>query len=331
MKAVTQDEYGDVDVLQLSDVPDPVPGAGEVLVQVAAAGVDRGTWHVMTGLPLLARLGLGLRRPRVRTPGRDVAGVVRAVGPQVTDFGVGDVVFGSTGGTASGSFAELACARADRLALVPASLTPQEAALVPISGMTALQAVRAGGVRSGHRVLVLGASGGVGTYVVQLTVALGAQVTGVCSASKVDLVQSLGAARVLDYAIADPTDRRHLDPIDPGYDVIIDIGGNRPVSSLRRVLAARGALVIVGGEGGRWLGGLGRPIGASVLSLVVRQRLVMLISRENAADLLELASLSERGAFRPVLDQTFELGDAAKAIDYVGSGRARGKVAIAVR
>ena len=238
MQAIVQDHYGSTEQLRLAEVPDPVAGPGEVLVRVGAAGVDRGTWHVMTGRPLAARLALGLRTPKDRTLGRDVAGTVEALGEGVTGYAVGDAVYG----TARGSFAELAVVPLTRLARRPANLSVEEAAAVPVSALTALQALRAGGVEAGDRVLVIGASGGVGSYAVQLAVDLGAHVTGVCGPAKADLVRSLGAERVVDHTTTP------LESLGERFDVVLDIAGHRPVRVLRRLLTERGRLVVVGSE-----------------------------------------------------------------------------------
>ncbi|WP_084696497.1 NAD(P)-dependent alcohol dehydrogenase [Phycicoccus jejuensis] len=321
MRAVAQDRFGGTDRLHLTDRPDPEPGRGEVLVRVAAAGLDRGTVHVMTGRPLLARLGLGLRRPRFPVPGRDLCGTVVALGPGVTGVEVGDRVVG----TADGSCAELAVVPVPRLAAAPRTLTDEEAAALPVSGLTALQALRAAGVGPGQRVLVVGASGGVGTYAVQLAVAAGARVTGVCSRAKAELVRGLGAAHVVAYEEAD------VDAEGVRYDAVLDIGGHRSLRTLRAVLAPRGTLVVVGSEApGRWLGGLERSVGAALLSPFVRQRLVMHVSRERAADLAELVGLVDAGAVRPVLDHVVPLDGVARALDHVAAGRARGKVVVRV-
>lgn len=323
MRAVVQHRYGGPDQLALTDLPVPSPGAGEVLVRVAAAGVDRGTEHLMTGLPLVARLALGLRRPKWPTPGRDVAGTVVALGADVTDFSVGDEVIG----TADGSFAEYAVVPVRRLARKPAGASFAEAAVLAISGLTALQAVRdAGRVGAGQQVLVTGASGGVGSYAVQLAAAAGAEVTGVASAAKADLVRSLGAARVLDYvsAGADDDGRR--------YDVIVDCAGNAPLREQRRRLTERGTLVLVGGEqaGGRVLAGFERQLLAPLLSLVVRQRIVAVLSRETADGMADLVAMVGEGSLRAPLDRTFLLEQAPDALRYLASGRVRGKVAVVV-
>ena len=321
MRAIVQDHYGNSDQLRLAEVPDPQAGPGEVLVRVGAAGVDRGTWHAMAGRPLAARLALGLRTPRDRTPGRDVAGTVEALGHGVAGYTVGDAVYG----TARGSFAELAVVPLTRLARRPANLSVEEAAAVPVSALTALQAVRAGGVKAGDRVLVIGASGGVGSYAVQLAVDLGARVTGVCGPAKADLVRSLGVERVVDHTSTP------LPSLDERFDVVLDIAGHRPVRLLRRLLSARGCLVIVGSENeGRWLGGLQRSMGAALLSPFVRQRLVMLMASEDGTDLATLTDLVERGGVRPALERTFPLEEAAAAVDHVAGGHARGKVVVTV-
>lgn len=321
MRAISQDTYGEVEVLQLGDLPRPTITATEVLVEVAAAGLDRGTWHVMRGKPYLARLALGLRRPRARVPGLDLAGTIAEVGAEVTGWAVGDDVYG----IGRGSFAEYAVADPAKLSRRPAGLSDEEAAVVPVSGLTAWQAVtRAGRVQAGQRVLVTGASGGVGTYAVQVAAALGAEVTGVCSASKAELVRSLGATHVLDYAADDVL-------AHGPYDVIIDIAGNPSNKRLRRALTPRGRAVIVGGEtGGALAGGLGRPIRGSLASVARRQKIVMFLSRETGADLAPITELIESGQVTPSVDTVFPLEKVADAMSHLVSGRTRGKIAIAV-
>ncbi len=320
MRAVVQHQYGGSEQLELTDLPAPTPKAGEVLVRVRAAGVDRGTWHVMTGLPYLVRPAFGLRGPRQPVPGRDVAGVVEAVGDEVTDFAVGDEVIG----TARGGFAELAVVPTSRSARKPAGIGFDAAATLPISGLTALQAVRdSAKVQPGDRVLVIGASGGVGAYAVQIAVAYGAEVTGVASGAKADLVRSLGALDVIDYT------REEIDRDGARFDVILDIAGNRPLSLLRRALAPDGTLVIVGGEeGGRWFGGMHRQLAAMALSPFSRQRLTSMISREHGPDMQVLTDLVDKGELRPMLDRTYGLAEAGKAIDHLEQGHVRGKVAL---
>jgi NADPH:quinone reductase-like Zn-dependent oxidoreductase len=319
MRAIHQRRYGGSEQLTLTEAPTPTAGPHDVVVSVRAAGVDRGTWHLMAGHPYAVRLAFGLRRPKHSVPGRDVAGVVVEIGQEVTAVAVGDEVIG----TADGSFAELAVVPQGRVARKPTTLSFEEAATLPVSGLTAIQAVRDGGrIQPGDRVLVIGASGGVGSYAVQIAAAYGAEVTGVASGGKADLVRSLGATRVIDYTREDLDDGTR-------YDVVLDIAGRRPIRHLRRLLADTGTLVIIGGEGGdRWLGGTHRQIAALALSPFVSQRLTALLSKENADDLDTLAQLVDQGRVRPALERTYALHDAAKAIDHVGAGHARGKVAV---
>jgi NADPH:quinone reductase-like Zn-dependent oxidoreductase len=323
MHAVVQETYGDADVLHVTQIDTPTIGDAEVLVHVRAAGLDRGTWHLMTGRPYLMRImGFGLRGPKNRVPGLDVAGTVAAVGSKVTRFVVGDEVFG----VSRGSFAEFAAAREDKLAPKPPSLTFEQAAVVPVSAITALQGLRdRGRIEADQKVLIVGASGGVGTYAVQLAKAFGAEVTGVCSTAKVDLVRSIGADHVLDYTKDDFADgTRH-------YDLILDLGGNSKTPRLRRALAPHGTLVIVGGEsGGRVTGGFGRQLRAPLVSLFVRERLTMLASKENAADLEALTDLIEAGAVTPSIDRVYPLDQAPDAMARLAAGRVRGKVAIRI-
>jgi NADPH:quinone reductase-like Zn-dependent oxidoreductase len=323
MKAIVQDTYGSPDVLELRDIEKPVVGDGDVLVRVLAAGVDPDVWHLMTGLPYLVRImGYGLRAPKTRVRGRDVAGRVEAIGRNVTRLQPGDEVFG----ICEGSFAEYANAPEDKVLPKPANLTFEQAAAVPISAITALQALRdKGEVQPGQRVLVIGAAGGVGAFAVQLAKAFGAEVTGVCSTTKADLVRSIGANHVIDYTRDDFADGEHL------YDLILDTAGNRSLSHLRRALAAKGTLVIVGGEGGgRWSGGFDRSFRALMLSPFVGQKLRMLISPERNEDLQSLKELIEAGRVTPVIDRTYPLSGAPEAIRYLAEGHARGKVVITV-
>ena len=323
MKAIVRDTYGSVGVLELRDIDKPEIGDDEVLVRVRAAGVDQGVWHVMTGLPYPIRLaGYGLRGPKTPVLGADVAGVVEAVGKDVTRFQPGDEVFG----IAKGSYAQYARARADRLAPKPANLSLEQAAVVAISGLTALQAVRDHGrVESGQKVLVIGASGGVGTYAVQLAKAFGAEVTGVCSTTKVDIVRSIGADHVIDYT------RDDFAAGEQRYDVVVDIGGNSSLSRLRRALTRKGTLVIAGGEtDGRWLGGSDRQVRALLLSPFVGQKLGTFVSRENHEDMIVLKELIQAGKITPVIDRTYPLSEVSAAIRYMREGRARGKLVITV-
>ena len=323
MQAIVQSQYGPApeDVLRLAEVARPAIGDDEILVRVHAASVDRGTWHLMTGLPYLIRaIGFGLRRPKATNPGRSLAGTVESVGKHVTEFGPGDEVYGSC----DGSFAEYAVVPTGQLARKPANLSFEEAATVPISAVAALQAVRDNGrVQTGQKVLIIGASGGVGAFAVQVAKAFGAEVTGVSSTNNVDLVRALGADHVIDYTRDDFADGEHR------YDVVLDTGGHSTLSRLRRALTPRGTLVIVGSEtSGRLLGGFDRPIRARLLSPFVSQRLEMLASSENAKDLTALGELIEAGKVMPTIDRTYPLSEAAAAIRYVQDGHARGKVVI---
>lgn len=324
MRAVVQDTYGPPDkVLALRESDKPAIGDDAVLVRVHAAGVDQGVWHVVEGLPYLVRLmGIGLRRPKNPIPGMDVAGTVAAVGANVTSFRPGDEVFG----TCAGSYAEYASAAPDKLAPKPANLTFEQAAAVPVSAVTALQALRdKGRVRPGQHVLVIGAGGGVGTFAVQLAKAFGATVTGVCSTSKAELVRSIGADDVIDYTRQDFVHGKRR------YDIILDTAGGRSLSQLRRVLTPRGTLVIVGGEArGRWLQGIDRLLRALVLSPFIRQNLRSLFSVERPADLRALKGLIEAGKVTPIVDRTFPLSEVPEAIRYMRERRARGKVVITV-
>lgn len=323
MQAVVQNAYGPPAALRLSRVEHPSVAAGEVLVRVHAAGLDRGTWHLMTGRPYLMRIiGFGFRRPKNRVPGLDVAGTVVSVASDVSRFAVGDEVFGIS----RGSFAEYAAVREDKLARKPVNLTFEQAAVVPISGVTALQALRdSGRVQDGERVLVIGASGGVGSYAVQLAKAFGAEVTGVASTSKLDFIRFLGADHVIDYGLQDFAGGAQR------FDLIVDIGGNSTIPRLRRALTDHGTLVIVGGEqGGRWVGGLGRSLRAVVLSLFLRQRLTMLVSQENGSDLDVLGEMIAAGQVSPSIDRAYPLSEAADAMRHLEAGRVRGKVAITV-
>lgn len=316
MRAIVQDEYGPPNVLSVGEVPIPTPGADDVLIRVRAAGVDYGVWHVMTGLPLIGRLGFGLRRPRNRVPGMDVAGVVESVGARVTAFRPGDEVYGA----GTGTYAQFALASPGKLARKPANLSFAEAAAVPVSGVTALRAV--GQVTVGEKVMVIGAGGGVGSFATQLAAAGGAHVTAVCSTAKADLVRSLGARTVIDYT---------REPLTGTHDLIIDIAGNRPLALLRGLLTERGRLVIVGGEGGgRWFGGLGRLPAARLINPFTRQRLDTMIALTRTADLDTLRDLIESEAVRPAVGRTYPLAEAPAAVRDLAAGNAPGKLVITV-
>ena len=324
MQAIVQRVYGSADVLELSSINQPQISESEVLIEVHNAGLDRGTWHLMTGTPYLIRLfGFGLTKPKQLVPGFDVAGKVVATGAQVTRFKTGDEVFG----IAKGSFAEFAAASEDKLVLKPADLSFEAAAVATISGVTALEALTdVGKLKAGQRVLVMGASGGVGTYAVQLAKALGAEVTGVASAAKAEWVRSLGADHVIDYHSTNVTDSKHR------YDLIIDIGGRNPVSRLRNILAETGTLVFVGGEGGnKFTGGLGRQIFGSLMSLFIKQRLTMFVASEGHKQIERLAEFIRSGAVTPAIGQRYRLEDAPRAIHELEEGIARGKSVIAVK
>jgi NADPH:quinone reductase-like Zn-dependent oxidoreductase len=323
MKAIVRDTYGSPDVLEFWDIDKPEIGDEEVLIRVYAAGLDRGVWHIMTGLPYPIRLaGYGLRAPKNPVIGSDVAGIVETVGKNVRRFQPGDELFG----IGKGSFAEYVCAREDKLAPKPANLTFEQAAVLAISGLPALQALRDHGrVGPGQKVLVIGASGGVGTYAVQIAKAFGAHVTGVCSTTKVDMVRSIGADHVIDYT------REDFAGGDQRYDLILDIGGNSTLRRLRRALTPKGTLVITGGEtDGRWLGGTDRQIRALMLSPFVGQKLATFVSSENHEDMIVLKELIESGKVTPVIDRTYPLSEVPEAIRYLEEGHAKGKVVITV-
>ncbi|MFI6290127.1 NAD(P)-dependent alcohol dehydrogenase [Nonomuraea sp. NPDC050790] len=318
MKAITHERYGGE--LAMTERPRPEPGDGEVLIRVRAAGVDAGVVHLVKGEPYLIRPVLGWRAPRNKVRGSDLAGVVEAVGAGVREFRAGDAVFG----VCDAAFAEYAVAKQDKLAAKPEEIGFEEAAAIPSSGVTALQAVR-GRIAAGQHVLVTGAGGGVGSFAVQLAKDLGAEVTGVCGPGKADLVRSLGAAHVIDYTREDVTagSRR--------YDLIVDVAGNRPLSRLRRILTPRGHLVIVGGEGGgKWLSGLQRQLRAALLNPFSGQGLHALFAVTRAEDLRELAALAASGRVRPVIGRTYPLEDAAKAVGEVAGGHGRGKTVLTV-
>ena len=323
MVAIVQDEYAAApeDALRLGRIDRPTISEHEVLVRVRAASVDRGTWHIMAGLPYPIRLaGFGVRRPKHSNPGRALAGTVETVGSEVAGFGPGDRVFG----ICDGSFAEYARVTTDKLAAHPANVSFEQAAAVPISGLTALQAVRDHArIEAGMRVLIVGASGGVGTFAVQIAKAFGAEVTGVCSTAKVETVRTLGADHVLDYTRDDFSDGAQR------YDVILDTGGNTRLSRLRRALTPRGTLVIIGGEtDGRLLGGSGRQIRATLMSQFIKQKLGTFVTSENAEDLTVLRELIDAGQVTPIVDRTYPLDEAPAAIRHLLDGRARGKIVV---
>jgi NADPH:quinone reductase-like Zn-dependent oxidoreductase len=324
MKAIAQDRYGPPDVLELRDVARPAPGDNEVLVRVHAAAVNALDWHYMRGDPYLARLSMGLRRPKVRIRGKDFAGRVEALGPGVDRFRVGDEVFGQ----ADGAFAEYVSAPDDAVGPKPAKLTFEQAAAVPLAGSTALIGLGdVAHVRPGQRVLINGASGGVGTFAVQIGKSLGAEVTGVCSARNADLLRSIGADHVIDYASED------FSRNGPRYDVVFDLVGNRSLSDCRRALTPEGTLVLSGGgvsEGGSFIGPLALFAKSMVLSRFVHQRLLQLTEQPSRENLAALRDLVESGAVTPVIDRTYQLSDVPEAIRYVEVEHARAKVVITI-
>jgi NADPH:quinone reductase-like Zn-dependent oxidoreductase len=320
MNAAVHDRYGGAAVIHVGRRPVPAFADDEVLIRVEAAGLDRGTWHLLTGKPYLVRLATGLRGPRDAVLGRDVAGVVVATGSAVHRLAVGTPVFG----VATGSFAEYAKAKERKLAQRPDALSPVQAAVLGISGMTALQAIDAAGAKAGSSLLIIGASGGVGSYAVQIAHGRDARVTGVSRAAKADFVRSLGAEQVIAY------DTAPKDDFGGSYDAIIDTGGDTPLSRLRSMLAPQGTLVIVGGEGGDAVTGMGRQLHARILSPFVHQRLTFIVNRERQSDLERLADLVAHGVIRPAVGTVYRLDQATEAIEHLVAGQAQGKVAIAV-
>ncbi len=322
MKAMTQNIYGPADVLKLMEVPVPVIGAGEVLVQVDAAGIDAGVWHLITGKPFAVHLaGFGVRKPKNPVPGQAFAGRIVEVGPGVTSFSLGDAVYG----VCEGAFAEFARARVKGIAPMPLGLTPEQAAALPISATTALKAIRdVGRVKAGQQVLVLGAGGGVGSYAVQIARAFGADVTGVCSSRKVEFVRSLGVEQVIDYT------RDDLAGCAGKFDLVIDAGGGRRLRVLRRLLVRKGTLVIVGAEGvgGPLLGGADRGLRAQVLSLFVSQRMTGMLEIDKTEILSEISSLVLAGKLVPPVDRIFPLAETVDAIKYAENRKSRGKVVV---
>jgi len=323
MKAIVQDKYGaPQDVLTLQEIEKPTIGEEDVLVQVRAAGVHIGDWLVGSGLPYMIRMGYGLTKPKNRVPGMEFSGQIEAVGKNVTQFQLGDDVFGFSN---AGAFAEYVSVSQDAVAMKPTNASFEEAAAVPISGFTAIQALRdVGNVQEGQKVLVIGASGGVGTYAVQIAKALSAEVTGVCSTRNVEMVRLIGADHVVDYTQEDITDSGQQ------YDLILDTAGNRPLSDLRRVLTPNGTLVIVGGSGGAWLMGTGRSLKALVVSPFTDQKLTMFLSKTTKEDLVALTELIESGEVKPVIDATFTLDETAAALTHVGERHTRGKTVVTV-
>ena len=320
MRAILQSAYGTTDVLSVGTVSRPIARDGEVVVRVLAAGMDRGTWHLMTGRPYLMRvMGFGFRRPKNAVPGLDLAGTVVEVSANVTSFEIGDAVFG----IGMGSFAEYARAEENKLVRKPASLSFEAAAVLGVSGGTAWQALEKGGLKAGERVLVIGASGGVGTFAVQLAKARGAHVTGACRTDKVGLVRSIGADEVIDYTAQDFADGTRT------YDLVLDVGGGTSLSRLRRAMTPTGRLVFVGNEhGGDWTAGMGRQLHAVALSPFVHQRFLPLVSREHRANMEPLAALADEGKLIPVIDRRVPLTGVVDALRDLEAGGIRGKVVV---
>ncbi len=324
MKAIIQDRYGSPDVLQLREVDKPVAADNEVLVRIHAAGVNARDWHVMRGDPYLARLTLGFGRPKVKIRGTDFAGRVEAVGRDVKRFRPGDEVYGEI----DGAFAEYVCVPDDVVEPKPANLTFEQAAAVPLAGNTALMGLRdVGRVQPGQQVLINGASGGVGTFAVQIAKSFGADVTGVCSTGNVDLVRSIGGDHVIDYTREDFTHNGRR------YDVVLDLVGNRSLTEFRRALTPAGTLILSGGgvsEGGSLIGPVGLIIRGQMLSRFVRHRLLVLTAKPSKVNLATLRELVESGKVTPVIDRTYPLSKAPEAIRYLEVEHARAKVVIIV-
>ena len=323
MKAVVYCDYGTADVLRLEDVEKPTPEENQLLIKVHAAALNPLDWHYMRGTPYVMRMGTGLRKPESTRLGVDFAGTVEAVGSKVTQFKPGDEVFG----VRTGALAEYVCAHEDRAVVVkPANLTFEQAASVPVAAITALQGLRdKGQVRPGQRVLINGASGGVGTFAVQIAKSFGADVTGVCSTRNLEMVRALGADRVIDYTKED------FAKMGERYDVILDNVGNRSLSEFRDVLNPKGKYVMIGGGGpndGRWIGPLARPLAAFVSSPFISQDMVMLLADVNKKDLTALIDLMQAGKVTPVIDRRYKLSEVPAAIRYLEEGHARGKVII---
>ena len=326
MKAVVYTDYGSPDVLQIRDIKKPVPNDDQILIKVRAVSVNPLDWHFIEGTPYIMRaMGVGLRKPKDPRLGVDMAGQVEAVGKNVTQFKPGDEVFGGR----NGAFAEYVCARADRaVALKPANITFEQAASVPIAAITALQGLRdKGHVQPGQKVLINGASGGVGTFAVQIAKSFGAEVTGVCSTRNLDLVRSLGADYVIDYTKEDFTKS------DQQYDVILDNVGTQPLSGFRRVLKPKGICVMIGGGGPNdagLIGPLARPIKTMLMSPFISQKMGMMMAELNKKDLTILGDMMQSGTVKPVIDRTYPLSQIAEAIRYLEQGHARGKVVITI-
>jgi NADPH:quinone reductase-like Zn-dependent oxidoreductase len=326
MKAIIYHQYGSPDVLELTEVEQPTPKDDEVLLKVHSASVNPADWHLLRGTPYIARLQLGLRKPKDRVLGCDVAGQVEAVGKNVTMLQPGDEVFGSPFMHGLGAFAECVCVSEDLLAPKPSTLSFEQAATVPLAASTALQGLRDHGrIMPGHKVLIIGASGGVGTFAVQIAKSFDAEVSGVCSTRNVEMVRSLGADHVIDYTQEDFTQSRQK------YDLIFQLAGTHSPSACRRALTPNGTLLISSGESeGRWIGPVDRVIKALVLSPFVSQKMASFTAKANKEDLQLLKQFIEAGTITPVIDRTYPLSEVPEAIRYLEEGHARGKVVITV-
>ncbi len=324
MKAIVRDRYGPPDILELREVDPPEPGEGEVLVEVRAASVNPYDWHFLRGEPYFMRVQAGLRKPKMAVLGADIAGVVEKVGQNVSGYGPGDEVFCED--DSGGGFAEFATVSEDLLQQKPANLSFEHAATVPLAGLTALQALRDHGrLEAGQRVLIIGASGGVGTFAVQIAKSLGAHVTGVCSTRNIELVRSTGADAVIDYT------REEFTAAATPFDLILQLAGMAAPGECRRVLARNGALLLSSGDSeGRWIGPVSRIIKALAISPFVSQRMVPFVAKPNKEDLGTLRGLIESGKVTPVIDRTYELAAVPEAIAYIEQGHAQGKVVITI-
>ncbi|MFN0194593.1 MAG: NAD(P)-dependent alcohol dehydrogenase [Aestuariivirga sp.] len=321
MKAIVRETYGPPDVLRLDDVPTPNVGDDDVLVRVHAASANAGDWHLLRGTPLPFRLVAGLTKPKYKIIGNDIAGTVETVGRNITQFKRGDEVFGDVSRCGFGAYAEYAAARENALALKPANLSFEEAASVPTSGCTALQGLRKGKIQSAQKVLINGASGGVGTFAVQIAKALGAEVTGVCSTRNAEMIRAIGADHVLDYTKADFANS------DQKYDLILAVNGNRSIWDYRRALTPTGRYVMIGGSNRQLRDAL---LFGPLLS-ISGQKFGNLLARPNQADLLGLKDLVEAGKVRPVIERSYQLSEVPEAIRYLESGHASGKLVVAIR
>jgi NADPH:quinone reductase-like Zn-dependent oxidoreductase len=321
MKAIVARTYGSPDVLELQDIDKPQVDDDSVLVRVRAASVNAYDVHVMRGQPYVLRMNEGLRRPKQTVRGVDLAGEVEAVGKNVTKFQPGDEVYGERGG----AFAEYVCAAERKFALKPTGLTFEQAAAVPMAGFTALQALRdKGQLKTGQRVLIHGAGGGVGTFAVQVAKAFGAEVTGVCGTANIDMVRSIGADHVIDYT------REDFARSGERYDLILAVAANRSLSAFRRVMVPNGTFVLVGAPNGQWIGPLAYPLKAIVLSRFVSQHMLPFLATYSQDDLVELTRLIDAGKLTPVIDRCYSLKEVPEALRYVEVGHAKGKVVITI-